>query len=83
MGDGYLLRPIGVCWGVHQTAPAEHDAKRNYMRCAMADETQHLYNLDDDEESDEFEYDRSNDIDAQTAAMVKAPMRESADTGGC
>jgi len=48
------------------------------MRCAMADETLHLYNLDDDEESDEFEYDRSNDIDAQTAAVVKAPMRESA-----
>ena len=29
---------------------AEHDAKRNYMRCDMADETLHVCDLDDDKE---------------------------------
>jgi len=48
------------------------------MRCTMADKTLHLCDLDDDEELDEFEDDWSNEIDAQTAAKVKAPMRESA-----
>ena len=40
------------------------------MRCAMADETLHLCDLEDDEELDEFEEDLSNEIDAQTAAEV-------------
>ena len=35
--------------------PAEHDAKRNKMRCAMAEETLHMCDLDDDGELDEFE----------------------------
>ena len=46
------------------------------MRCTMADETLHLCDLYDYEELDEFDDDWLNEIDAQTAAMVKAPLRE-------
>ena len=48
------------------------------MRCAMADETLQLCDFDDGEESDEFEDGWLNEIDAQTAADVKAPLQESA-----
>jgi len=56
---------------------AEHYAKKTKMRRAMADMT--LYDdMDDDDDEDEFEDDWSNDIDAQTAATIKAPVGESA-----